>query len=438
MDVSTVKTVPEKREATSDGRTAERQTDAAFLQLLATLGLSPQPIPQVDSNALGDGGGAQADAGAIEQSVLALLQQSTIPTIQSDALGSLSTQDLQTNGGKIDLEAMVKGFLAEHSVAPQSGAAVTDQGTQGQASAQANPADATSLHVRSADAEIAALDGQSSSVASAISVQKEPAFAVTMTEKQGRERLLHDRFNPDRAALLSGNAPSQHQPPNAVTQLPNPQDAQGRDASQGEHSMTWNAAMEFQELSGTEKEKHADSAERPSWKGDLHQSAAGIDKTLLAPAVPPVSPPAEPLPVRSVSALTPPQNIPAVAPESLLPPSVRFEVHPDDMGRVRVHLSVIDHTVYTNVMTERVEAHDFLVRNSERFEAGLATHGLDVGRFQVDVQTQGREHHRDGSAWSRGEGPRHADEPSRSLDNEWQPQQRPLMEWDHRMVNLFA
>jgi len=84
------------------------------------------------------------------------------------------------------------------------------------------------------------------------------------------------------------------------------------------------------------------------------------------------------------------------------------------------------------------EAHDFLVRNSERFGAGLATHGLDVGRFQVDVQTQGREHHRDGSAWSRGEGPRHADEPSRSLDNEWQPQQRPLMEWDHRMVNLFA
>jgi hypothetical protein len=196
--------------------------------------------------------------------------------------------------------------------------------------------------------------------------------------------------------------------------------------------------MEFQDLSGTEKEKHADSAERPSWKGDLHQSAAGIDKTLLAPAVLPVSPPSEPLPVRSVSALAPPQNIPAVAPESLLPPSVRFEVHPDDMGRVRVHLSVIDHTVYTNVMTERVEAHDFLVRNSERFEAGLATHGLDVGRFQVDVQTQGREHHRDGSAWSRGEGPRHADEPSRSLDNEWQPQQRPLMEWDHRMVNLFA
>ena len=140
MDVSTIKTVPEKSEATSDGRTTERQTDAAFLQLLATLGLSPQPIPQVDSNALGDGGGAQADATAIEQSVLALLQQSTIPTIQSDALGSLSTQDLQTNGGKIDLEAMVKGFLAEHSVAPQSGAAVTDQGTQGQASAQANPA----------------------------------------------------------------------------------------------------------------------------------------------------------------------------------------------------------------------------------------------------------------------------------------------------------
>jgi hypothetical protein len=439
MDVSTVKTIPEKSEAAPDSHPAERQTDAAFLQLLAALGLTPQPIPQVDSNALGEGGDAQADAAAMKQSVLALLQQSTIPTIQSDALGGGSAQDLCMNGGKIDLEAMVKDFLAEHQGAPQAGTAVSDQGAPDHIGAQANAADTASIQVHSADAKITALEGEpSSTTPNAISLQKESPFAATTAETQARERLLHDRPNPDRIALLSGNAPSQQHPPNIVTQLSNPQDAQGKDASQGEHSMTWNAAIELQELSGSAKEKHADAAEHPSWKGDSSQPPAGIDKTLLAPAVAPVSPPSEPLPVRFVSALASVQNIPALAAESPLSPSVRFEVHPDDMGRVRVHLSVVDHTVYTNVMTERVEAHDFLLRNSERFEAGLATHGLDVGRFQVDVQTQGRDHPRDGSAWSRGEGPRHADEPSRSLDKERQPQQRPLMEWDHRMVNLFA
>ena len=137
---------------------------------------------------------------------------------------------------------MVKGFLAEHSVAPQSGAAVTDQGTQGQASAQANPL--TRFNTRSLGGcrDRSPRRSVVTSVAERDLGKKESAFAVTMTEKQGRERLLHDRLNPDRAALLSGNAPSQHQPPNVVTQLPNPQDAQGRDASQGEHSMTWNAA----------------------------------------------------------------------------------------------------------------------------------------------------------------------------------------------------
>ena len=124
--------------------------------------------------------------------------------------------------------------------------------------------------------------------------------------------------------------------------------------------------------------------------------------------------------------------------ESPLPASVRFEVQPGDMGRIRVHLSVVDHTVYTNVMTERVEAHDFLVKGSDRFEAGLAAHGLDVGRFQVDVQGQGRQHaDRGGTAWSQDD--LHRRNPQSS--------ERPMAErhagdrepdWMHRMINVFA
>jgi hypothetical protein len=112
------------------------------------------------------------------------------------------------------------------------------------------------------------------------------------------------------------------------------------------------------------------------------------------------------------------------------------------MGRIRVHVSVIDHTVYTNVLTERIDAHDFLVKGSERYEAGLAAHGLDVGRFQVDVQGQGREHaDHGGAAWSQEQTRRHQEEPPDNAKNnaatEWHAEERKAG-WEDRMVNVFA
>jgi hypothetical protein len=108
------------------------------------------------------------------------------------------------------------------------------------------------------------------------------------------------------------------------------------------------------------------------------------------------------------------------------------------MGRIRVHLSVVDHTVYTNVMTERVEAQQFLVRGSERFEAGLAAHGLDVGRFQVDVQGQARQHaDRDGTAWSRDDLHRHDPQsPEQPMAERHANDREP--DRMHRMINVFA
>jgi hypothetical protein len=139
------------------------------------------------------------------------------------------------------------------------------------------------------------------------------------------------------------------------------------------------------------------------------------------------SPQPAPAPTRSSSNVEAPT---VTAPlEASLPASVRFEVQQGDMGRIRVHVSVVDHTVYTNVMTERIEAHDFLVKGSDRYEAGLAAHGLDVGRFQVDVQGQSREHaDRGGAAWSHEQTPRNQAEPPDKTNNsvaaEWQAEER--------------
>jgi hypothetical protein len=226
---------------------------------------------------------------------------------------------------------------------------------------------------------------------------------------------------------------------NFVAQPPsNPNDSSGKAASPSEHALMWKAAIDGGEMIASSKEKHSDWSDRLVAKGLSPDVSSGMNETILTHAMTPVSPPSEPVAVRSVSAIAPVQNVPPNVSEFPISPSVRFEVHPDELGCVRVHLSVVDHTVYTNVTTDRVEAHDFLIRNSDRFEAGLAVHGLDVGRFQVDVQSEGRDQ-REGAAWTRSEGQRQADHQS-SGQSEREPHrhERTLIDWDKQMVSLFA
>lgn len=71
--------------------------------------------------------------------------------------------------------------------------------------------------------------------------------------------------------------------------------------------------------------------------------------------------------------------------------SVRVDVQPADLGRVRLHVALADNTIHANVVAERPEMQDFLARNFARLESGLQAHGLGIGGFQVEVQGQGRD-----------------------------------------------
>jgi hypothetical protein len=187
--------------------------------------------------------------------------------------------------------------------------------------------------------------------------------------------------------------------------------------------------------SGTDN--NSASAEHESWKERFTSAETQGTQSTASSAGSSLNSQASPTPSRAVAPAVveaPTVRVPAELP---LPASVRFEVHPGDMGRIRVHLSVVDHTVYTSVMTERVDAQEFLVRSADRFEAGLAAHGLDVGRFQVDVHEQGRQHPDRGGTWSQDELHRH----------DPQSTEQPMVERHtddrepdrmHRMINVFA
>lgn len=440
MDAFPIKTEMNRSEDEPPVLRSHQPLDPAFLQLLASLGLTPQTA-QVTLATGSEGGDSLNVQGIDSQETLTFLQQGVTTGIGVDTLQGKdsSAEAPTTNAGDVDSESMVKALLAEQD--NKSNAYKTAESSFPNNQKQlliATQAETNQVSAdgHASDSQAAEWITQSLATVSKTDTAKQEHSNASMLDgtKSGDIPPLHDRNATDHTALVLGSPSLSHSPANAVTSSSDAT-AYGKDASSNEHSLMWKAAIEG-DVSPAGKEARTPSSERQG-KVDTSQHDAGISQTFLTHAVPPVSPPSEPVPVRSVAAAAPIVNIPPSAPDSPLTPSVRFEVHPDEMGRVRVHLSVVDHTVYTNVLTDRVEAHDFLIKNSERFETGLAAHGLDVGRFQVDVHTQGREQQHERAAWSGGEGQRQGNQPAHP-ENEWHPGERASIEWEKRMVNVFA
>lgn len=79
-------------------------------------------------------------------------------------------------------------------------------------------------------------------------------------------------------------------------------------------------------------------------------------------------------------------------------PSVRLEVAPGDGAPVQVHVSVVNQTVYTRIVTPQPEVQDYLTRQQSRLETQLQQHGLEMGSFVVDSGQQ--QFGRGGSEWT--------------------------------------
>ena len=77
--------------------------------------------------------------------------------------------------------------------------------------------------------------------------------------------------------------------------------------------------------------------------------------------------------------------------------AVQFDMAPADFGHLRVRVVLSDHTVHTLMKTDRAELGQMLMGQQEQLNTQLSAAGLDLGRFQVQVN-QERTHH-SGQEW---------------------------------------
>ncbi len=72
--------------------------------------------------------------------------------------------------------------------------------------------------------------------------------------------------------------------------------------------------------------------------------------------------------------------------------SVRLDVPQIEGEPVRLHVSLVQQTVYARVVTSQVDVQDYLVRHQDRLAANLQSHGLEMGQLQVDLGAPGQQH----------------------------------------------
>jgi hypothetical protein len=68
--------------------------------------------------------------------------------------------------------------------------------------------------------------------------------------------------------------------------------------------------------------------------------------------------------------------------------SMVLELSQTDLGRVNIRVAVNQDTVHTHFSSERNELGQYLVNGQDRLQSALNASGLDLGRFQVDIDRQ--------------------------------------------------
>jgi hypothetical protein len=77
--------------------------------------------------------------------------------------------------------------------------------------------------------------------------------------------------------------------------------------------------------------------------------------------------------------------------------SVQFDLAPADFGQLRVRVVLSDHTIHTHMSTDRAELGQMLTGQQEQLSTQLTAAGLDLGRFQVQVDQERTNH--SGQEW---------------------------------------
>ncbi|MDO9117728.1 MAG: flagellar hook-length control protein FliK [Nitrospira sp.] len=164
---------------------------------------------------------------------------------------------------------------------------------------------------------------------------------------------------------------------------------------------------------GWQEPTQQDDERGMEWSGRDHRERQAADQAMAQSATPEVSAPATPshssLMTNGVdhrafssapSAKLPADTQPAtptlpVQPTDWMPgpstnqtKSMMLELSQADLGRVNIRVAVNQDTVHTHFVSERNELGQYLMNGQDRLQSALNASGLDLGRFQVDIDRQ--------------------------------------------------
>lgn len=166
-------------------------------------------------------------------------------------------------------------------------------------------------------------------------------------------------------------------------------------------------------LTGWQEPVNQDGERGMEWSGRDHREHPSGDQAMAQSTMPDVSAPATPsnstllnngmdhrafssAPSGKLSAdAQPAVSAPSVQPTDWMPgtsanqtKSMVLELSQADLGRVNIRVAVNQDTVHAHFSSERNEMGQYLVSGQDRLQSALNASGLDLGRFQVDIDRQ--------------------------------------------------
>jgi flagellar hook-length control protein FliK len=166
-------------------------------------------------------------------------------------------------------------------------------------------------------------------------------------------------------------------------------------------------------LTGWQEPANQDGESGMEWSGRDHREHPSGDQALAQSIMPDVSAPATPsnstllnngMDHRAFSSAPsgklpadaqPAVSAPPVQPTDWMPgtsanqtKSMVLELSQADLGRVNIRVAVNQDTVHAHFSSERNEMGQYLVNGQDKLQSALNASGLDLGRFQVDIDRQ--------------------------------------------------
>lgn len=157
--------------------------------------------------------------------------------------------------------------------------------------------------------------------------------------------------------------------------------ASGSDGKGKDDGLKWLAHADFQSAempSRAPEPATVESADGGHQYSSYQQGQGGVPSNIRPAATSTAPAPPQPSPLG-------PDPEPTAVPRTH---AVQFDMAPADFGQLRVRVVLSDHTIHTHLSTDRAELGQMLTGQQEQLSAQLTAAGLDLGRFQVQVDQE--------------------------------------------------